>query len=203
MNIGYAAPAAGTLDRVEVVEAARAGCDTAWRQIFDEHYPRMYHFFRARVSSHEEAEDLAAEVFAQAVRCIRKFEWQGRPFGSWLYGIARRQLASFYRSKPSAEPATETYDARDEYLGVEIRDILERLIPDHRAALELRFVLGLSGIEAAAVMERSHGSFRSLLLRAVRAFRRESDDERGCAPREGAAPGGGLAALTRVQRAHA
>jgi RNA polymerase sigma factor (sigma-70 family) len=93
VNIGYAAPAAGTLDRVEVVEAARAGCDTAWRQIFDEHYPQMYRFFRARVSSHEEAEDLAAEVFAQAVRCIRKFEWQGRPFGSWLYGIARRQLA--------------------------------------------------------------------------------------------------------------
>jgi DNA-directed RNA polymerase specialized sigma24 family protein len=86
---------------------------------------------------------------------------------------------------------------------VEIRDILERLIPDHRAALELRFFLGLSGIEAAAVMERSHGSFRSLLLRAVRAFRRESDDERGCAPREGAAPGARLAALTRVQRVHA
>ena len=203
MNIGYAAPAAGALDRVEVVEAAREGCDTAWRQIFDEHYPQMYRFFRARVSSHEEAEDLAAEVFAQAVRCIRKFEWRGRPFGSWLYGIARRQLASFYRSKPSAEPAMETSHARHEYLGVEIRDILERLTPDHRAALELRFVIGLSGIEAATVMRRSHGSFRSLLLRAVRAFRRESDDERGCARREGAAPGGGLAALTRVQRVHA
>ena len=59
---------------------------------------------------------------------------------------------------------------------MEVRDLLARLSPDYRLALELRFIVGLSGEEAAAVMGRSHGSFRTLLHRAVRAFREVSEE---------------------------
>ena len=67
---------------------------------------------------------------------------------------------------------------RDEYLAVEVRDLLDRLPADYRRAIEFRYVLGLSGLEAAAAMGRSHSSFRSLLLRATTAFKRESARER-------------------------
>jgi len=156
-----------------VVEAARAGDESAWAAIFDHHYDRMFRFFRSRVATVEQAEDLASNVFLEAFRSISRFQWRGKPFEAWLFGIARNQLASYYRSKPPDEVQTELH-TRDEFLEVEVRDILERLRPDHRTALELRFIIGLSGVEAAAAMERSHGSFRSLLLRAVRAFRTES-----------------------------
>ena len=156
-----------------VVEAARAGDESAWAAIFDHHYDRMFRFFRSRVATVEQAEDLASNVFLEAFRSISRFKWQGKPFEAWLFGIARNQLASYYRSKPPDQVQTELH-TRDEFLEVEVRDILERLRPDHRTALELRFIVGLSGVEAAASMERSHGSFRSLLLRAVRAFRTES-----------------------------
>ena len=156
-----------------VVEAARAGDESAWAAIFDHHYDRMFRFFRSRVATVEQAEDLASNVFLEAFRSITRFQWQGKPFEAWLFGIARNQLASYYRSKPPDDVQTELH-TRDEFLEVEVRDILERLRPDHRTALELRFIVGLSGVEAAAAMDRSHGSFRSLLLRAVRAFRAES-----------------------------
>jgi RNA polymerase sigma-70 factor (ECF subfamily) len=159
-----------------VVEAARAGDESAWAAIFDHDYDRMFRFFRSRVATVEQAEDLAANVFLEAFRSISRFQWQGKPFEAWLFGIARNQLASYYRSKPPDEVTTELH-TRDEFLEVEVRDILERLRPDHRTALELRFIVGLSGVEAAAAMERSHGSFRSLLLRAVRAFRAESQKD--------------------------
>jgi RNA polymerase sigma-70 factor, ECF subfamily len=167
----------------EVVELARLGDERAWRQIFDLHYVRIYRFFRSRVSTHQQAEDLASNVLLEAFRSIMKFQWQGKPFEAWLFGIARHELASYYRSRRPADLHPAEY-VRDEFLEVEIRDILERLSPDHRMALELRYVIGLSGIEAAAVMNKSHGSFRSLLLRAARAFKRESerDEVRGPAP---------------------
>jgi DNA-directed RNA polymerase specialized sigma24 family protein len=57
---------------------------------------------------------------------------------------------------------------------VEVRDLLTRLRPDHRIALELKYMIGLDGEEAAAAMSRSHGAFRSLLHRATLAFRAES-----------------------------
>ena len=166
-----------------VVEAARSGDEPAWRAIFDLQYPRLYRFFRSRVPAHHQAEDLASSTLLQAFRSIGSFHWQGRPFEAWLFGIARHELASFYRSLPPA-PTTELEDyrhVRDDFIAVEVRDLLSQLSDEHRAALELRYLLGFSGQEAAALMGRSHGSFRSLLLRAARAFRAVSDPDHAAA----------------------
>jgi len=158
----------------QTVERARAGDEAAWRELFDEHYPRLFKFFRSRVDSDATAEDLAAETFTEAVRGLPRFRWRDRPFGAWLFGIARNRLRMHYRSRRvHAELPEEIGYARDDYLEIDIRDALERIEPDHRLAIELRYLLGLSGEEAAAAMGRSHGAFRALLHRATAAFKRE------------------------------
>ena len=160
----------------ELVAAAREGDEGAWETLFDLHYARLYRFFRARMASAEQAEDLASNVFLEAFRSIHQFRWEGKPFEAWLFGIARHQLASYYRSAKNeitdanleSEPAV-----RDEFIAIEIREILDTLAPEYRTALQLRFIVGLSGVEAAEVMRKSHGAYRSLLFRAVKAFRDE------------------------------
>ena len=172
----------------DVVARAREGDEGAWETLFDLHYARLFRFFRARLSSSEQAEDLASNVFMEAFRSIQNFTWQGKPFEAWLFGIAKHQLASYYRSQKQvltdvelgAEPAV-----RDEFIAVEIRDILERLPLEYRVALELRFIVGLSGAETAEVMGRSHGALRSLLFRAVKAFREESASSSQPLPKRG------------------
>lgn len=163
----------------DVIRAARRGDADAWRFIFDEHHGRLYRFFRSRVATHEEAEDLTSDVFLEAHRSIGSLRWRRRPIGAWLFGIARRRLASHYRARrpASAAPAdgVELEHVRDEYVSIEVRDLLARLRPEHRIALELRWVVGLSGEEAAAAMGKSHGAFRTLLYRAGLEFRRLSD----------------------------
>lgn len=154
----------------DVILAAKDGQEEAWRLLFDQHYARIYRFMRARMKVAEEAEDLTANTFLEAFRSISRFNWQGKPFEAWLFGIAHHQLASYYRSRPGALPRIDDV-VRDEFVDIEIRDILEALRSDYRQALELRFIIGLSGVEAAEVMGRSHGAFRSLLHRAARAFR--------------------------------
>ena len=161
-------------DAMRTVDDAREGDESAWRELFDEHYPKLLRFFRSRVASSAIAEDLAAETFTDAYRGIKKFQWRERPFGAWLFGIARNRLRMHYRSRREHEELPEELgQVRDEYLEVEIRDALENLEPDHRAAIEYRYVLGLSGEEAAAAMGRSHGAFRALLHRATTAFKSE------------------------------
>ena len=161
-------------DAVQIVDDAREGDESAWRELFDEHYPKLLRFFRSRVASSAIAEDLAAETFADGYRGINKFQWRERPFGAWLFGIARNRLRMHYRARREHEELPDDVgQIRDEYLDVEIRDALEHLEPDHRAAIEYRYVLGLSGEEAAAAMGRSHGAFRALLHRATTAFKSE------------------------------
>lgn len=167
----------------QTVEEARSGSDPAWRELFDAHYPKLAAYFRSRVDSPETAEDLAAEVFVEAYRSLGRFQWRNRPFGAWMFGIARNRLAMHYRrQQPQTKQLADIEHVRDEYLEVDIRDVLERLPADYRAAIEHRYVVGLSGAEAAAAaaaaMGRSHGSFRALLLRATQAFKREYGSER-------------------------
>ena len=158
----------------ETVEAARAGDEDAWRELFEAHFPKLARFFRWRVSSDDIAEDLAAEVFADAYRGLGKFKWRNRPFEAWLFAIARNRLAMHYRkARDEVELTMDVESRRDEYLAIEIREVLEQLPPDYRQAIEYRYIVGLSGQEAAAAMGRSHGSFRVLLHRATKAFERE------------------------------
>lgn len=129
------------------------------------------------MSSAEQAEDLASNTFLEAFRSIANFKWQGKPFEAWLFGIARHQLASYYRSAKDelTDANLETEPAvRDEFISIEIREILEALPREYQVALQLRFIVGLSGVEAAEVMQKSHGAYRSLLFRAVKAFREET-----------------------------
>src|SRR5258708_39717966 len=56
-------------------------------------FERVYAFFARRVATREEAQDLTAEVFHQALASIKSFKWQGAPFIAWLYGIAANVLA--------------------------------------------------------------------------------------------------------------
>jgi RNA polymerase sigma-70 factor (ECF subfamily) len=158
----------------ERVEQARAGDERAWSALFDGHYPALYRYFRTRVSPAETAEDLAAETFVEAFRSIDRFHWRERPFGAWLYGVARNRLLMHYRREGRRQLPRPTEDhARNEFLEVELRDALDRLPADYRVAIEYRYLIGLSGEEAAAAMGKSHGAYRALLVRATRAFKNE------------------------------
>ena len=92
----------------QTVEAARAGDEGAWRTLFEQHFERLARFFRWRVASDEIAEDLAAEVFADAYRGLEKFRWRNRPFEAWLFAIARNRLALQYRRR--RDEATLDFD---------------------------------------------------------------------------------------------
>ena len=161
------------------VAAAQSGDERAWRALFDEHYPKLYAFMRARVGDRETAEDLAAETFADAFRGLPRFRWRGKPFGAWLFKVARNRLRMHYRSRPpqTERSLTEPATTADQTLSLDVRDALARLPAEYREAIELRYLLGLSGAEAAAAMGRSHGAFRMLLHRASQAFKTEFGTE--------------------------
>lgn len=162
-------------DQEETAEVARNGDVRAWETLFDINYPKLYRFFRSRVPTGEDAEDLAGEVFLEAYRSIERYNPNRHPFGAWLFGIARHRLADHRRrSRRRAVEEQRGYADEDGYLSVEIDDLLSRMRPQHRTALELRFIVGLTGEEAAGAMGRSHGAFRALLNRAVSEFRRLS-----------------------------
>jgi RNA polymerase sigma-70 factor, ECF subfamily len=143
--------------------------------LYDRALPDVYGYLIARCSDGSLAQDLTAETFLAALAAPPDAP---RTVG-WLIGIARHKLADHWRWQArqqrlleSVAGAAQPDDGWDVALDVvRAREVLDSLAPQHRAALTLRYLDGLSVPETAAVLERTVHATEALLVRARRAFR--------------------------------
>ncbi len=160
-------------DRLLIEAAQRHPAQFA--QLYEQNFERIYAFIGRRVSAHQEAQDLTAEVFHQALASIQSFKWQGAPFIAWLYGIAANVLSTYWQ-KLGRDPEQLAEDSdqggSDE---IERRAMLAQLIetlpPDQSTVIQQRFVQQKSIREIAAGLGRSEGAVKQLQLRALENLR--------------------------------
>lgn len=93
----------------------------------------------------------------------------------WVRSIAVREAVRIARREPRWQADADPADLPapgDVELAADIRDVLDRLTPEHRAALVLRDLEGLEEQEAAALMGLPVGTVKSRLHRARESFRK-------------------------------
>lgn len=156
----------------------------ALEAFYREHVEAVQRFVARRVDGPEDAADLTAEVFLAAMQASRHYRGDAAVPLAWLYGIARRVVASHHRSTLRALRALQHIDAR-ELLDDDSTDrILARIdsqrtareayrsfaaLPERqRAVVELVAVDGLSLAEAAVALGISAGNARVRYHRARR-----------------------------------
>lgn len=109
----------------------------------------------------------AEDLFQETVR--RALEGPYRPEGSlkaWLAVVARNAFLNLLekeRRPPVPVPGREERG----WVSVEIRDLLDRLSPELREAVALRFFQGLSVQEASEVLGVSPATFKRRLAEAM------------------------------------
>ena len=141
-------------------------------ELFAAHFEAVYRYFSRRVSSQEDAKDLAAETFAATLGA--KVPKGVEPL-SWLYGIARRKLVDHLRrTKRVSKPAPKQPDSRSAETAATLRAIIDSLPNLQREALLLQVLEGLSIREISHIMRRSEGSAKALIQRAKDKVRHES-----------------------------
>ena len=155
------------------IEAAKAD-PSRFAELYDEHFERVYVYVLRRVSDRNDAQDITADVFQNALANIQRFEWRGAPFAAWLYRIASNAIADHFqrKSRPLPEPAPESAIDDDD---VERRAILfrsvDRLPPDQRRVIVMRFGEEKSIREIAQEMGRSEGAVKQLQWRGLQSLR--------------------------------
>jgi RNA polymerase sigma-70 factor (ECF subfamily) len=148
--------------------------------LYDRALPQVYGYLLSRCGQRALAEDLTAETFLAAVDAVRISRSPPLTTG-WLIGVARHKLSDHWRRQAreertlravAAEPdagADDPWDARLDALRAQ--DVLQRLGPQHRAALTLRYVDDLPVPEVAGMLGRTVHATEALLVRARSAFR--------------------------------
>jgi len=145
-------------------------------ELYEDNFDRVYAFLARRVATREEAQDLTAEVFHQALAGLGNFEWRGTPFVAWLLRIAAKVLATHWKqSGKRQEVSADDLDlaARDEKpeRRLMIFQLVDTLPPDQRLVIQRRFVEQRSIAEIAQEMGRSEGAVKQLQLRALQGLR--------------------------------
>ena len=145
-------------------------------ELYEANFDRVYAFVARRVPSREEAEDLTAEVFHQALSGLAGFEWQGLPFIAWLLGIASNLLARHWKRAGNhsevliddIELEAASFDADRQTL---FAQLLEQLPDDQRRVIDRRFFAQRSIRDIAREMGRSEGAIKQLQFRALETLR--------------------------------
>jgi RNA polymerase sigma-70 factor (ECF subfamily) len=169
-----------------LIEAAQHD-PSRFAELYESNFHRVYAFVARRTADREEAQDVTAEVFHQALRNIGRFQWRGVPFAAWLLRIAANALADRWQRSarnveiPSDGPMEDHAQAASEADGVEPRAMLfqlvDRLPPDQRLVIVRRFVDQRSVREIAQELGRSEGAVKQLQFRALETLRSKARND--------------------------
>lgn len=144
-------------------------------ELYEQNFDRVYAFIARRAANREQAQDLTAEVFHQALASLNNFKWQGTPFIAWLYGIAAHVLATHWqRMGRDPEELSEDWDrgGTDEIeRRAMLAELVQALLPDQRMVIVRRFIEQRSIREIAQELGRSEGAIKQLQLRALENLR--------------------------------
>jgi RNA polymerase sigma-70 factor (ECF subfamily) len=169
-----------TDDGAAFVQALVARDESAWRRLFAANYVNLVRFARARTGDQSLAEDLAADVFLEAIKGIRRFRYRGLPVRAWLFKIERHLIADHFsrqkrRARVSLESAVKEPASRTEIGSVEAKsDIMSAaasLKPDQQEVILLRFIHDLTPAEVAEAMGKRVGAVHVIQHRALAALR--------------------------------
>jgi RNA polymerase sigma-70 factor (ECF subfamily) len=121
----------------------------------------------------QDSADAVQETLVVVLRRLGDLREPVALFG-WVRTIAVREAVRVARQSARAAPdeLDEIPAPDDPALTVEVRDVLARLSPEHRAVLMLRDMDGFDETTAAALLSVPEGTVRSRLFRARQTFRR-------------------------------
>jgi RNA polymerase sigma-70 factor, ECF subfamily len=178
-----------TDDDFRLVAKAKGGDMRAYDALVTRHRGRIFAMIRNMIHQEADAWDLAQEVFIKAWQALPRFEAKAR-FSTWLYRIAHNVVYDFTRKRkiesagelndeifdrdridPAAVTTPSGGEAPDDSLvhgelRVKIEIALAKLSPEHREAVILKDVQGLSYKEIADVMDCTLGTVMSRLFYA-------------------------------------
>jgi len=148
----------------QLVEAAKQDPQN-FAALYDKYFDQIYRYVYRRVSDKDTVHDIVSQTFYDALSHIQGFEWRGFPFSAWLYKIAHNNVLKWYREQSKMQisdleegkntvdhSVTYEKDLKDSELKDEMDLVLDKLEPQEREIIRLKFYEEVSNVEIAEIM---------------------------------------------------
>jgi RNA polymerase sigma-70 factor (ECF subfamily) len=178
-----------------LVAAAKTGDKAAFNQLCERHSEKVFRVTHRITRNREDAEDAVQEAFLNAFIHLKSFDGRSR-FSTWLTRIAMNAALMILRKKSASRerPMQESIEAseiqavygladrslnpEDRYAQTErdtiLKDLVAKLRPSIRKAVEIRYIGECSLHETAEVLGISVMAAKARLFHARAALRGES-----------------------------
>jgi RNA polymerase sigma-70 factor, ECF subfamily len=199
-----------------LIEQCLSGDQAAWETIVRQHWRKVFNVAYKFVGKHDEAEDLAQDIFLKIFKALDTFDRRAN-FQTWIISIARNLCIDHYRSvRKERETIAREVDAGDltpvsAEIGPEValersdlrallQRALERLPVALRTAVVLRDLQELSYQEIADQLDLPEGTVKSRINRGRLELARQVRRLQDKAVPTGGRPAGGLPRRARGRR---
>lgn len=167
----------------ELLEGMRCLDERALTEIYQAYSPPLYRYAYRLLGEAETAEELVAETFRRFLAAVRRGRGPHTSLSAYLYRILHNAITDRFRRSPPPElpleeELTDGADGDPAHLGAahweqaRARALLQRLTPEQRLVITLKFFEGLSNEEIAMVLEKPIGAIKALQHRGLEALRR-------------------------------
>lgn len=172
----------------DLVEAARAGDDRAFRELYRTHRAEVYRVVYRVVGPSPDMEDVLQEIFFQVHRSLGNFRGQAK-FSTWLHRLAvnvalqhlRKKKTTiktrsddlFAESRPDGGGTTPHEEAETRQRLAAMERALDKLAPKKRAVVVMHDMRGMDAHEIAKVVGAPVFTVRTRLFYGRRELYRE------------------------------
>lgn len=179
----------------EIIEKLKQSDEQAFRQLIENHQKLVVNTCFGIVQNHEDAEDIAQEVFIEVFRSIHKFRADAK-ISTWLYRISVNRSLNFIRDNKkniwfhsfedevaaksrqlkqieSSKSDQPEFELENKQRAIILHEAINSLPNNQKVAFSLSKYEELSYQEIAEVMELSISSVESLLFRAKKGLQKK------------------------------
>ncbi|MDR1341771.1 MAG: RNA polymerase sigma factor [Prevotellaceae bacterium] len=168
---------------LQQIEQARKGDMNAFNILIERYYEGVLHLLKQRLGNVADAEDLAQQTFAKAFENIDSYSSK-YAFSTWVYSIANNCCIDFMRKRRTGSTISidklvedKDFNAKNVQLNPEENMIaeqdiaetsllLDKLKPQYRHIIELRYLKEYAYEEIAAELNIPIGTVKTHLFRA-------------------------------------
>lgn len=165
------------------IEQACEGNQQAFRMLMERHHEGVLRLLKKRLGNNADAEDIAQQAFAKAFENIRSYSPK-YAFSTWVYTIASNCCIDFVRKRKLGSTVSidklvedENFNAQNAQPNPEESMIaeqdmattsllLEKLKPQYRQVVELRYLKEYAYEEIAEELQIPIGTVKTILFRA-------------------------------------
>ena len=171
-----------------IIQECLNGKPEAFGVLVDQYKEGIYAFVYSQIRNFHDAQDVTQEVFLEAYRDLRNLRrWES--FGFWLYRIAHRCCATWFRNRAKRvdrefiqdqepelvdNPAMESY--QEAQLSESVQEALDLLPAAYRQVLMLYYFGGMNSVDIARALGTSPTAIRHRLSRAREQLKEEMTD---------------------------